>query len=109
MAIDPQKERLYPLRIAVRFAPVSTHTGKPPHKSVLWRWARRGLIAADGARVHLETIDLGALYTSREALARFLRRVSGERPSVQAHEGDTDRIRRQPVVNAERYLDAAGI
>lgn len=67
-----QNEELYSLRDIVRFIPRSTRTGRQVHRSVVWRWARVGLKAADGTRVFLEVVKAGGgLATSREALHRF--------------------------------------
>jgi hypothetical protein len=50
---------------------------KPVHPATPYRWATRGVRAADGTVVRLETIRVGGvLYTSCEALQRFCDRLS---------------------------------
>ena len=114
MTTDLLRERLYPLRFAVKFAPRSSRTGRDLHVSALHRWARSGVDSVNGARVRLETLRLnGRLFTSREAMARFLARVSGAADVA----GDHDVVRssaaaskrRRSQLAAERELDAAGI
>lgn len=115
MLIDLQREQLYPLRIAVKWAPPSSRTGNTLHPSVLFRWAKRGLITADGTRVYLEAVKAGsALTTSREALQRFFeeltRRAGLPHPSSDSPAcAEPSRIRRHDQSAVERELDASGI
>lgn len=45
-----------------------------PSPASVWRWARRGLLAADGSRIRLEHRRLGArIYIDRADLERFSR------------------------------------
>jgi len=72
MNIDTREEQVYPLPAIRRFLPPSTRTGKPVHPSVIFRWIKRGLKAADGTIVHLDAVKAGgSLCTSREAVERF--------------------------------------
>lgn len=48
-------------------------TGKPVHPSVLSRWSDRGVLAANGQRVYLETWRFGGQrVTTRTAVETFL-------------------------------------
>jgi hypothetical protein len=61
-----------PLALLARHCPPSTRTGRPPHPSVLWRWANVGLKTRSGQRVRLETVRAGsATVSSVAALRRF--------------------------------------
>jgi len=73
-----QGETLYSLRELVEFIPRSTRTGRKRHRSVLWRWASRGLKAGDGeTRVFLEVVKAGgSLATSKEAIHRFFEELT---------------------------------
>lgn len=52
---------------------------------VVWRWTHDGLVAADGQRVFLEHVRLGRrLVTSKQALARFARRLAQRGTSAEA-------------------------
>ncbi len=63
---------LLPLTLLARHCPPSTRTGRPPHPSVLWRWANVGLKTRSGQRVRLETVRAGsATCSSVPALHRF--------------------------------------
>jgi len=115
MLIDLQREQLYPLRIAVKWAPPSSRTGNTLHPSVLFRWAKRGLIAADGTRVYLEAVKAGsALATSREALQRFFEELTWRaglpHPPVDWPSSVAPSRPRLPHLSAvERELDVSGI
>ncbi len=115
MSIDLAGERLYPLRIACRFAPRSTRTGKPLHVSALARWGRRGLLADDGSRVFLEVVKAGAgLATSKEALCRFFAELTRRSNLELGRTASPDRVQsranRLPQIEAARKrLDASGI
>ncbi len=115
MLIDLQQEQLYPLRTAVKWAPASSRTGNALHPSVLFRWAKRGLVAADGSRVYLEVVKAGsALATSREALQRFfdeltLRAGLPRTAYVAPSPGRPTAARGDRVSFVERELDNLGI
>lgn len=65
--IDHEHEQLLSLTEASQLLP-----GRP-HAATLWRWRRAGV---KGHR--LESIAIGGrVYTSREAIARFLARING--------------------------------
>ena len=114
MPINLNKERLYPLRIAVRFAPRSARTGRCLHVSVLYRWARKGVLAPNGSRVHLGVVRCASgLATSREALSRFLAELSDSHETAHgsaiSSQPNQAAERRKAQDDAERELDAAGI
>ena len=53
-----------------------------PHSSTVWRWTIRGV-----AGVKLETVRIGhAVFTSEEAVARFLHRINSPAPDDQGSE-----------------------
>ena len=78
--IDPTAEELITLAAACKLLP-KRRRGKRPDVSCLYRWASGGLKG-----IVLETIQVGGTKcTSREALARFLRRLTqhvGHEPSI---------------------------
>ena len=80
MAIDASTEQVVSLHVYRRIRPPGRN-GRPMHISTAYRHA------LDGVRgVRLETVRIGGtLYTSREAIQRFLDRVS-ERASSPATE-----------------------
>lgn len=66
-------EQLLSLADACKVLP--TRRGKPPHASTLWRWSRHGRRG-----VVLETVVVGGgVYTSREAIERFITRLTERR------------------------------
>lgn len=53
------------------------HWPGQPHPSTIWRACRKGVRAANGARIHLEHARFGRrVYTSREAIERFGQRLA---------------------------------
>ena len=69
--IDMEREQLASFAEAARRVP-SSRVGRQLHPNTIWRWAKRGLKANNGQRVHLETTRLGGSnFTSIEALGRF--------------------------------------
>ena len=78
--IDPTAEELITLAAACKLLP-KRRRGKRPHVSCLYRWASAGLNG-----IVLETIQVGSTKcTSREAVARFLTRLTqhrGHAPSI---------------------------
>jgi len=100
MAIDVTTEHLISLREAARLLP-RRRKGKRPHVSCLYRWTTSGCRG-----VVLESVSVGGTRcTSREALARFIDRLSNLGPlkTVQT----TRTLRQQDEV--EKELDAEGI
>lgn len=73
MPIDFQRDTLIPLKLAVKFLPPSSRTGRQPHYSVAYRLASRGVLDAHGRRVYLEARKAGScLCTTRAAIEAFL-------------------------------------
>ena len=71
MAIDTTSEELISLTEAARLLP-RRRKGKRPHVATLYRWSIRGVRG-----VCLETVQVGGTRcTSREAIARFIDRLS---------------------------------
>jgi hypothetical protein len=62
--IDVEEENLLTIKEAAEH--VSKLTGKPLRRSTIYGWATRGRMG-----VRLETVYLGAVYTSVEAIQRF--------------------------------------
>ncbi|QDV34107.1 DUF1580 domain-containing protein [Tautonia plasticadhaerens] len=76
--IDVTFETIIPLGQVSALIP-SSRPGKRTHISTIWRWATKGV---KGARLETVTIG-GSRYTSREAVQRFVERLSGS-PGDQA-------------------------
>ena len=65
---------LISLRDASRLCP-----GRPPHLSVIWRWARVGLKARTGHRIKLRHCRVGArLFTTAVWLREFFEELAEE-------------------------------
>jgi hypothetical protein len=106
--IDVFNEDLIDLRDACRAAPFrNARTGKPAHISSIYRHVLRGARAVDGQRIRLETVKVpGGLRTSRDAIARFIRRLTNPTTSALAGASAT---RRRQIEIAERELREAGL
>jgi hypothetical protein len=101
--IDPNTETLISLADAAKSMP-PRRAGKKPHVSCLYRWTTTGCKG-----VVLESLQCGGTrVTSREALARFLRRLTqgdaGDVPAVR-----TVAQRQRAAERALRELDAEGL
>jgi hypothetical protein len=82
--------------------------GKSVHAATMWRWATSGCTARDGRRVVLETVKIGSrIFTSREAVARFIEALSEAPPT--ATPPRTPAARRKASERAARELDALGV
>jgi hypothetical protein len=98
MTIDSRTEKLIPLFAAGNALPMPTKPSRP----TLWRWKTRGV----RGRV-LETIRVGGrIYTSIEALERFLVHAGGEQRSAAIR---SPRRRERDIREAERELAAGGL
>ena len=76
MGIPIDSEKLISFAEAADRLP-SSRPGKRVHASTLWRWARYGCKACDGATVKLEWVRAGSTScTSVEALQRFVDRLA---------------------------------
>ena len=103
MPIDPNSEQLISLSEAARHLP-RQRAGKRPHVSCIYRWTTAGCRG-----VILESIQIGATRcTSKEALARFFRRLTtGDLADVPAVRSVAKRERQ--CAKAMKDLEQAGI
>jgi hypothetical protein len=80
--LDLATESTLSLAAAARLVPPA-RGGKRTHLSTLLRWIVRGAKAPDGSPVRLEAIRLGGRWlTSREALQRFVERLTPDLDTV---------------------------
>jgi hypothetical protein len=101
--IDPNKESLLSLCEAARHLP-RRRAGKRPHVSCLYRWTTAGCKG-----IILETIQVGGTRcTSREALARFFRRLT-QGDTADAHVVRSVAKRERDTAKAIRELEKAGV
>ncbi len=105
--IDPNTETLLSLTEAAKGLP-RRRAGKRPHVSCCYRWSNTGCRG-----VVLETIQIGGTRcTSKEALARFFRRLTADR-GVDAGRQETplrhQRRRRREVAAAVSELEREGL
>ena len=103
MPIDANTETLISLSEAARHLP-RRRGGKRPHVSCIYRWTTAGCKG-----VVLESIQIGGTRcTSKEALARFFRRLTtgdvADAPKVRSVAE-----RERDVARAMRELEAAGV
>jgi hypothetical protein len=109
MGIDLTAETILALSEAPRHVPLS-HTGRTVSFPTVWRWALRGIVAADGQRIRLETLKLGGrTVTSLEALQRFAERLSPRLDAEEAPPTRTPAQRRRASERAAEELREAGI
>jgi hypothetical protein len=101
--IDPTSEDLVSLADAAQDCP-RRRRGKKPHVSCMYRWTKTGCRG-----VILESIQVGGTRcTSKEALARFFRRLThGNDPAPGNHRSPARR--RRAADRAERELEREGI
>ncbi len=102
MAIDPNSEHLVSLNEAAKSLP-RRRAGKKVHTSCCYRWTTAGCRG-----VVLESIQIGSTRcTSKEALARFFRRLTdGDAADVPAIRSAAKRER--DVAKAMKELEQAG-
>jgi hypothetical protein len=106
MSIDTREEQVFPLNAIRKFLPPSPRTGNPVHPSVIFRWIKRGLKAADGTVVHLDAVKAGSsLCTSREAIERFF----GELTARCGLPATAPRVSARERQRITRDLKAAGL
>jgi hypothetical protein len=99
-AIIENREETMLLGVAATLAKVSG--------SAMLKWVLRGCTAADGTRVHLEGVRMGARwFTSQEAVDRFSERLSVLGNSVRTAT-PTQAERRKQVAMADKEMEAAG-
>ncbi len=70
-------EELIPVQeLPARLPPA--RSGRRLHRAAVWRWVTDGLKGPEGGRVRLEALRMGRRWvTSKQAVARFFRRLSG--------------------------------
>lgn len=101
--IDINAESLMTLSKAAKTLP-NGRAGKPVHVATMHRWCSP--TGAGGVR--LETVKIGGVrFTSREALARFISRCSGD--DIPAPKPVTTKAQKKRIAAAERELERAGI
>lgn len=72
-------EELIPVQELPALLPPSA-SGRRLHRAAVWRWVRDGLKSVDGSRVRLQALRMGRRWvTSKQAVARFFRRLSEAR------------------------------
>src|SRR5262245_48964611 len=101
--IDPLSEQIISLTDVAQILP-QRRSGKRPHVSCIYRWTVRGCRG-----VTLESIQVGGTRcTTREAVGRFIERLSRE--SIPSASTTTRAIarRRREIERAASELDAAG-
>src|SRR5262245_66461341 len=70
-------ERLIPVYDVPKYVPPS-RSGRRLHRAAVWRWVSKGLPGPNEIRVRLEAVRIGRRWiTSREAVARFVARITG--------------------------------
>lgn len=100
--IDPLNETVVSLHDAANLCP--KRHGKKPHISCLYRWTSTGCRGEI-----LESIQVGGTRcTSREALARFFRRLTENTKGAPAP-SHTSAQRRKEIERVEQELENAGI
>jgi Protein of unknown function (DUF1580) len=98
MAIDICSEVLISLRDACRLLP-ARRRGKKPHVSCLYRWTTTGYRG-----IVLEAVNVGGTRcTTREALGRFIRRISA--PAVDGRSNPKASEKEQQLDRIDRALD----
>jgi hypothetical protein len=102
MSIDLESEEALTLKAATKL-PILRRNGRHPHVSQLYRWATTGLRGG----IRLETVKIGgSLCTTREAVLRFIARLTNPDTPVSA---PTPARRQREVAAAEKQLEAAGL
>jgi hypothetical protein len=105
LPFDLLNETEEPLRI-----PEAAHACRV-HGSVVFRWIKRGVPAADGSgRVRLEAVRAGRQWLiSRRALAQFIEATTPKFDHVARPAPRSARTRREASERAEKRLEAAGV
>jgi hypothetical protein len=84
-------------------------TRRPCHVSALYRYVQRGARAVNGQRVRLEVVKTPrGLATSREAIQRFIERLSDPDANGEIN-APTTAARKRAQAAIDRELDLAGI
>jgi hypothetical protein len=104
MSIDPCNESLIALSQVGKHLP-RRRRGRKPHISCIYRWTKSGCKG-----VILESIQVGGTRcTSKEALARFFRRLTLGDSTVEAIHTRSHAQRERAMKKAMRELEAAGV
>ena len=102
--MDDFSEQLLPLSFLAREIP-NRRGRKGIDPATCWRWAMRGCKG-----VRLESVMCGGIrMTSREALARFFKRLTDATNGEAKLPVSTSKQRQRAIDKAKRELDAAGI
>jgi hypothetical protein len=106
--IDIHHEELMILRLATRHPIFRNPEGKPGHVAAVYRAVNPGAKAVNGQRVGLEVVKTPrGLMTSKEALQRFVERLTDPSGNTKSETTTSARGRQAARVDAE--LDAMGI
>ena len=104
MAIDTTLEQTHPLPEACGFIP-STRPGKKVNVSTMTRWITKG-----SHGVKLEAVRVpGGWLTSREAIQRFVERLTEAHGSTEHAGPMTPTARRKAAEKADRELEEMGV
>lgn len=103
--IDIESEDVIDMKEAARHPAFrNARTRKPASIASVWRWVTRGARDANGSRVRLQTFrSPGGLRTSREAIARFISRLTDPGAPM-----PTSARRKREQSDAVRELTEAG-
>jgi len=87
--IDPVSDELYGCAAIAQL--VRDQTGHRCDRSTISRWITQGRIGQDGNRHRLEAVRIGGrLYSTREALRRYIRACSEPAPAGDPDHGQDD-------------------
>lgn len=105
--IDVNCEELISPREATRHPVFRNAQGRPGSLAAVYRAFNPGARSVAGERIRLETIKApSGVRTSREAIARFVERLSDPEPALKTISPNTHRLE---AARADAALDAAGI
>lgn len=109
--IDIDREELLPLKAVCAHPVLRRPDGRAPDLTSVYRWISSGIVGASGERNRLEVVRVpGGMRTSREAIGRFIARLSGHVDDA-SPTAPNDRKLSADVAEqqAVELLDAAGI
>jgi hypothetical protein len=100
-------ETLISVSEAARSIPAHRGTGRC-NPATVWRWITEGVRSTSGERVRLESVRIGGRFvTSREALDRFIQRLSAD-AGVAAPAPRTPTQRQRSAKRADESLAKTG-
>jgi hypothetical protein len=109
MSIDITTENTLTLTDAAKLVPPG-HGGRKTHISTLLRWILDGVSSPSGEKVRLEGARLGSRWiTSKEALQRFMDRLTPAVGDTPAPAPRTPTQRQRAAERAGQELDRIGI